>query len=216
MRMFHRNRPAHRHRNRRPHRAAGRLVAVLASLTLGAASLAGCSGDDGPEQVVDAFLAGWSTGEFGEIGFLNASGQRMPATEVAEELRSLAGELAETPPAAKRDGDVEGEGEFGTARVTLDWTLPGGTHWAYPTTVRLQRGPDDEWQVIWEPAVVHEKLTAGEQLAVRRVTATRGQILDGAGAPIVASRPVVQVGVQPRARSPSPPAWRDRGRGRRV
>jgi cell division protein FtsI/penicillin-binding protein 2 len=199
MDMFQRNRPTLRNQANRSHQAARRLVAVLASTMLVAAGLAGCSAadDDGPEQVVDAFLSGWPTGEFGAIGFLNASGQRMPATEAAEELLSLAGELADTPPVAKRDGDVEGEGDIATARVTLDWTLPGGAHWVYPTTVRLRRGPDGGWQVVWEPAVVHEKLTAGDQLAVRRTAAPRGKILDRSGKPIVESRSVVQVGVQP-------------------
>lgn len=174
-----------------------RAVASLACLALGAASLTACSDDGGPEQAVDAFLAGWSAGKLDQIPFVSSSGQRTPATGVLEQLTELSGELADTPPGLKRDGDVKVTESIGTATVTVDWTLPSGTHWTYPTTVRLQRGPDDEWQVIWEPTIVQEKLTSGEQLAVRRLPAPRGAILDAAGAPIVAARPVVQVGVQP-------------------
>nr|MDT0658369.1 penicillin-binding transpeptidase domain-containing protein [Micromonospora sp. DSM 115978] len=182
------------HRSTRP---ARRAAAVLACLTLGAAGLVGCSKEDGPDQAVDAFLRSWAGGGQAEIGFLNASGQRIPATEVTEELKQVSGELAATPPAVSRDGEAKETGDGATAVVQVDWTLPGGTHWTYPTTVRLQRGPDDDWQVIWEPALVQEKLTPGDQLAVSRLPATRGAVLDGAGQPIVTPRPVVRVGVQP-------------------
>ncbi|MDG4828864.1 penicillin-binding transpeptidase domain-containing protein [Solwaraspora sp. WMMD1047] len=180
--------------------ARRRTAAALACLTLAAAGLTGCSDEDGPEQTVDAFLAGWRDGGgLDAIGFLNASGQRTPAAEVTEELKQLSGELAATPPALRRQGEVTETAESATATVQVDWTLPGGTHWSYPTEVRLQRGPDDEWQVVWEPTIVQEKLTPGDQLAIRRVPAARGAVLDAAGQPIVTPRPVVQVGVQPSA-----------------
>lgn len=179
-------------RSRRSTRAA----AALAALALAAAGLIACSGDDGPEQAVDAFLAGWRAGKLDETAFLNSAGQRIPATEVVTEIKELSGELAATPPALRREGDAEISGDVATARVAVEWTLPGDTRWSYPTSVRLKEA-DDGWQVIWEPAVVQSALTSGDQLAVRRLPARRADLLGGGGEQLVTSRPVVQVGVQP-------------------
>jgi cell division protein FtsI/penicillin-binding protein 2 len=177
----------------RPNRA---LLAAATATTLLAGGLAGCSGSDGPEKAVDAFLAGWRSGTFGQVAFLTPAGQQLAGGDVAAEIKQLSGELADTPPQLRRDGDVQVNDALATARVAVDWTLPGDTHWTYPTSVRLKQDGDN-WRVIWEPAVIQEKLASGEQLAVRRVPATRGSILDGAGQPIVRPRTVVTVGVQP-------------------
>lgn len=173
-------------------------AAALAGLVLAATGLAGCSGDDGPEQTVDAFLAGWRAGTLDQIGFLNPSGQRIPASQVAEEIKQLSGELAATPPGLRREGDAEVSGDIATARVAVEWTLPGQTRWSYPTSVRLREAADG-WQVIWEPAVLQEQLTSGDRLAVRRLPARRADLLGGDGGQLVTDRPVIQVNVHPGA-----------------
>ncbi|MET7808174.1 penicillin-binding transpeptidase domain-containing protein [Micromonospora chersina] len=174
-----------------------RVLAALAATVLAAGALTGCSGEDGPEQSVDAFLKGWRSGDLQAVGFIDPAGGKVAATDVAKELRSLAGELADTPPKLERIGDVKVEADIATARVRLTWPLPGGTTWAYENPVRLRRGADDQWQVIWEPTVVHEKLEAGDRFALRREAAPRAGVLDSAGAPVVAPRPVVRVQVTP-------------------
>ena len=181
-----------------PTRAARRpLVAALACVSLALGVLTGCSGSDGPDKAVDAFLAGWPTGKLDKIGFLTPAGQQLPAADVAAQIKTLSGDLAAKPPALRREGKAKVTEDIATASVKVDWTLPGGTHWTYPSQVRLHRGGDDAWQVIWEPKVVHEKLTDGDQLTVNGLAAPRAAILDGAGQPIVTPRPVVVVGVQP-------------------
>ncbi len=184
--------PVRRHPSpRRP------VLAALAAAVLAAGALAGCSGEDGPEASVDAFLTGWRKGELQAVGFVDATGAKIPAAEVTKEIRSLSGELADTPPELKRAGDAKITADTASARIQVAWTLPGRVRWAYESPVRLSRGGDDRWQVIWEPAIVQEKLEQGDRLALRRDPASRAGILDGAGAPIVAPRPVVRVGVQP-------------------
>ncbi|MEV4626266.1 penicillin-binding transpeptidase domain-containing protein [Micromonospora sp. NPDC049523] len=175
-------------RRRRP------VVAALAGLGLVAGLLAGCSGSDSPEQTVDAFLRGWQDGKLDQLRFVDTQGQGVTGAKVAEEIKLLSGELTAK---LRREGKAQVREDAATANLTIDWTLPGGTHWAYPSTVRLKRDTEDHWRVIWEPRVAQEKLTAGDTLTVRRVGAPRGQILDGAGQPIVAARSVVLVGVQP-------------------
>ncbi|GLI03263.1 penicillin-binding transpeptidase domain-containing protein [Phytohabitans aurantiacus] len=172
-------------------------VTGIACVVLAAGTLAACSGGDGPDKTVDAFLTGWQSGQLSKVGFVDPTGQKVPATTVAEQIKSLSGELGETPPALKREGDPKVTEDIATSTVTVDWTLPGGTHWTYPTTLRLRQGKDDAWQVIWEPKIVQEKLSAGDALATRRLAADRGEIVDAGGQPIVQKKPVVVVGVEP-------------------
>ncbi|SBT46587.1 penicillin-binding transpeptidase domain-containing protein [Micromonospora auratinigra] len=173
------------------------VVAALAAAALAAGSLAGCSGGDGPEQSLDAFLKGWRSGDLHAVGFIDPTGAKVAASEVTKELKALSGELAKSPPELRRTGDVKITKDIADARVQVAWALPGGARWAYENPVRLRRGGDDQWQVIWEPAVVQQKLERGDRLALRRDPATRAGVLDGTGTPIVAPRAVVRVGVQP-------------------
>jgi cell division protein FtsI/penicillin-binding protein 2 len=174
-----------------------RPAAVLAGIALLAAGLAGCSSDSGPDDAVDAFLAGWKSGDLAQVAFVDPSGTKIAATDVAAALKELSGDLAKTPPAVSRDGDPKEVEGSATAAIKVDWTLPGGTHWTYPSTVRLSQGKDDVWSVIWEPAIINDKLKSGDQLGLRRQRPERAGILDGAGKPIVEPRDVVVVGVEP-------------------
>jgi cell division protein FtsI/penicillin-binding protein 2 len=169
----------------------------VAAIVLAAGALTACGSGDGPEKSVDAFLSGWRSGNLDAVGFVDPGGQKIPAADVVTQIKALSGELAATPPALTRAGEPSVTKDIATSTVNVDWTLPGGAHWTYPTTVRLDKGADDKWQVIWEPTIVQEKLTAGDEFAIERLTAERAPILDAAGKPIVEARPVVVVGIQP-------------------
>ncbi|MCX4389830.1 penicillin-binding transpeptidase domain-containing protein [Micromonospora peucetia] len=172
-------------------------LALLAATTLAAGALTACSGGDGPERSVDAFLAGWRSGDLQAVGFVDPTGSKVPAADVAREIKELSGELAATPPTLTRQGEGKVTKDVATAVIKVDWALTGQTRWTYDRQVRLTRGGDDDWRVIWEPQLVQEQLTRGDRLGLRRDTATRAAVLDGAGQPIVAPRPVVRVGLQP-------------------
>ncbi|ROO62168.1 cell division protein FtsI/penicillin-binding protein 2 [Micromonospora sp. Llam0] len=174
-----------------------RKATVATTLLLAVTALTSCSSDDGPDATVAAFIDGWHSGDLTDIGFITPAGERVPATDVTEELTALSGDLKDTPPTLRPDGDAEVTEDIATATIAVEWTLPGDVRWSYPTSVRLRRGADDAWQIIWEPAIVHERLGSGDQLALNRLAPPRGAILDGAGQPIVAPRAVVVVGVQP-------------------
>jgi cell division protein FtsI/penicillin-binding protein 2 len=168
---------------------------LLACLVLAAGTLAGCSGGGGPGKTLDAFLTGWRAGNLDQVGFVTPDGDGVPASEVVDQIKSLSGELGKNPPKLTVSREPEESEGLATAEVTVDWTLAGDVHWTYPTTVRLSK-VEEGWRVVWEPAVVHKDLTAGDVLAVRRLPAPRGSILDGAGEPIVVPRTVIQVGVE--------------------
>ncbi|GAA0801663.1 penicillin-binding transpeptidase domain-containing protein [Spirilliplanes yamanashiensis] len=178
-------------------RTALRLRAGVTVCALLAGALTGCSSDDGPAPTLQAFLDGWRSSKLDQVGFVGADGTRVPAAQVVTELRGLSGELVDTPPELKPAGEPQIVGDVATSPVDVTWNLPGGGRWAYRTDVRLQEAGDDGWRVVWEPAVVHADLAAGDRLGVRRVTADRATVLDAAGAPIVTGRPVVVVGVEP-------------------
>ncbi|MEU8420488.1 penicillin-binding transpeptidase domain-containing protein [Micromonospora sp. NPDC048835] len=183
----------------RPHRPnpARRLAAAVTTALLTAGVLVGCSADDGPQRTVDAFLTGWRSGDLQAVGLIDPLGTKLPSADVAREIKELAGELAATPPTLTRRGEPKITKDIATATVQVEWALPGQTRWAYDREVRLAHGDDDQWQVIWEPTVVHEQLTKGDRLALRRDASARAGVLDNAGKPLVAPRPVVRVGVQP-------------------
>lgn len=183
---------------RRSHRRPGqRSVAALAGLGLLAGALVGCSGSDRPEERLDSFLTGWRDGRLASLSFVDPAGQRISGAEVAEQIKTLTGDLSETPPALSRAGDAKVTKDTAIVPVTIDWTLPGGQHWSYPTSVQLT-DKNGEWQVVWEPRMVQEQLTDGTRLSVRRLApAQRAAILDGAGKPVVSPQPVVVIGVQP-------------------
>ncbi|KAB1918583.1 penicillin-binding protein [Micromonospora noduli] len=183
----------------RPHRPnpARRLAAAVTTALLAAGVLVGCSGDDGPQRTVDAFLAGWRSGDLQAVGLIDPLGSKLPSADVAREIKDLSGELASTPPKLTRRGEPKITKDIATTTVQVEWALPGQTRWAYDREVRLAHGDDDQWQVIWEPKVVHEQLTKGDRLALRRDPGARAAVLDNAGKPLVTPRPVVRVGVQP-------------------
>ncbi|MEU8169231.1 penicillin-binding transpeptidase domain-containing protein [Micromonospora sp. NPDC049004] len=182
----------------RPHRPnRTRRIAALTATLLTAGVLSACSGDDGPERSADAFLAGWRSGDLQAVAMVDTTGAKVPAAEVTKEIKELSGELAATPPALARQGEPKITKNIATTTIRVDWSLPGQAHWTYDRELRLVKGDDDQWQVMWEPRVLHEQLTKGDRLGLRRDTGPRAGLLDAAGTPIVAPRPVVRVGVQP-------------------
>jgi len=176
---------------------AGRAVAVMAGLLLLTGGVAACSSSDGPDDTLALFLKGWRNGDLSKTGFVTPDGAKISANDVFTQLQGLIGELTKSSLVLSAQGEPKETGEIASAPVKLDWTLPGGTPWSYESTVRLTKRDADGWRVIWEPAVVHSELSAGDRLELRRTTAERADVLGGDGKPIVTKRPVMTVGVTP-------------------
>ncbi|MFI7546335.1 penicillin-binding transpeptidase domain-containing protein [Actinoplanes sp. NPDC049599] len=176
---------------------AGRAMAVMAGLLLLTGGVAACSSSDGPDDTLTLFLKGWRTGDLSKTGFVTPDGAKISANDVFTQLQGLIGELKESSLVLSAQGEPKETGEIASAPVKLDWTLPGGTPWSYESTVRLTKRDSDGWRVIWEPAVVHSELTAGDRFELRRQSADRADVLGADGKPIVTQRPTVTVGVTP-------------------
>src|SRR5262245_29015302 len=120
-----------------------------------------CSKDDGPDSVVNAFVAGWPT-NLDKVGFLTETGGNLPASEVVAQIKSLSGDLADRPPKLTKSGDTTTSENDATAPVNVEWTIAEGVVWKYATTVRLNR-KDDAWRVVWDPSTLHKDLKPGDQ-----------------------------------------------------
>lgn len=169
-------------------------VSLLTAVLL-TASLVGCSRQDGPEAALKKFLAGWSKGDVATVPVILPNGEKVRSSAINEELEALSGELFDAKPAL-RVSKVDEKDGLATGVVAVAQPLPGGLKWEYETTVRLSKAKDG-WQVIWEPTVIHPKLTRGDRLETREVGQTRGGVLGVNGEELVKPRPVVIVGIHP-------------------
>lgn len=177
----------------RTHRRLGTAILALCLTTTAVASCS--SAEEEARELLDAFLAGWPTGELDQVPFIDPLSEPVPSADVATAIDTLSGELGEQAPSFAVESFQVEEG-LAVAEVAVDWPLPGGATWSYQTKVRLAED-DGEWRVIWAPEVVHPELVDGDQLLLRREPAPRGDILGGDGEPLVTARDVVEVGLWP-------------------
>jgi cell division protein FtsI/penicillin-binding protein 2 len=172
-----------------------RLVAAVLGVLL-AGGLAACSRDETGHaaEAGRGFLAKWAAGDDAGAAQLTDDPPAANALlkRVADSLAVTRAELSPGEPSSADDGH----------RVSLPFTaaltLRGLGQWAYSSSLTLARAGDDgPWLVDWSPAVVHPQLTPTTALRRQRTLPERAAILDRAGAPLVSSRPVVEIGVWP-------------------
>jgi cell division protein FtsI/penicillin-binding protein 2 len=175
-------------RRRRTLRSLAVVILVGASAFAAWAILAR-QGGTSARDAATAFAAGWTRGDLRDVRFANVSGQSATAG-----YRALVAGLGHVPVHARLLG-VDTNGGNGLARIRVRWSLPG-TAWTYVAKVVLARH-DGSWAVRWRPADIHPRLRPGDRLELKRVAATRGDILGDDGHPLVEERPVVNVGVEP-------------------
>jgi cell division protein FtsI/penicillin-binding protein 2 len=168
------------------------LAGVLCLLT----GVTACSKDSGPTAALQAFLDGFTNENLDGVQLLDADGVPLTAAAVVEEIKVVTGSLLPSQAKFTIAGEPAVTDNDAEAKVAVDWRVADGVQWQYETTVRLKK-QDDTWRVVWSPATVHRDLREGDFLAVRGIRPERGNILDGAGAPIVQARPVVVVGIEP-------------------
>lgn len=156
------------------------LLALVILAASGACSDSGQSAEDAADKLATA------------LSELDLSSVRTTQDGAAAELEDLVEPLAETPVAV----DVESVGtQDDRATVTLAWRWDlDGREWSYSSTAELlDRG--ETWALAWQPSVVEPSLEPGEQLAVARLAAERGDILGAGGQRIVTERPVLRYGL---------------------
>lgn len=173
-------------------RRRGRTIALAAVLVvaLGAGGwfARGLLADDvdGARTAADEVAAGIAEGTLPTSVLDTATAQ----TSLDEQLDGMGGLR---PTVTVRDVSVDGDA--GTARLDVAWTLGGADpDWSYPAELPLER-VDDVWRATVTPQVLVPALRDGEQVRLTREQAGRGRILGQDGEVLVEERPVVRVGI---------------------
>ncbi len=162
-------------------------VAALAVLLL--TTGCGAFGGTGPDEVVDAYLAAWTTGDVPAAAAL--TDDPAGATDVLTAARDALAPVALTAtPGLVREAD-----DRATASVDVTWDLGQGRTWTYLGELELVRDPDPDrgWEVRWTPTVVHPELASGQRLALRTEEAQPAPVVDRSGVPLLSPTPVVGV-----------------------
>jgi cell division protein FtsI/penicillin-binding protein 2 len=177
--------------------ASPRLRRTTALLAVALLLLTGCGlfGDDRAERARAAgaaFLTDWQAGRAAQ-----AAARTSDPKAAEQTLRELIGGLR-VATAELTARDIEGCQDAACVlpfEVRLELAALGT--WRYSSSLTLTE-QGDRWQVAWAPSVVHPKLTTDTRLRRVRELPERAPILDRDGRPLVAARPVVTVGVEPR------------------
>ncbi|MFS3128345.1 penicillin-binding transpeptidase domain-containing protein [Nocardioides sp. Bht2] len=160
-----------------------RLAALLA-LGLSASVLVACS-DDGADQARE-YAAGLATAlEARDLAGVEVDGDPKAYAELIAPLKAV--------PVEVEVAGVETDGDAAEVELAWQWQV-GEEPWSYATTAQLTRD-GDSWSVRWEPELVEPSLADGEQLALSRQSARRGEILGRGKTPIVTERDVVRYGL---------------------
>ncbi len=152
--------------------------------------------DATPQEVAAALAKGLQVGDISNLTFAQASGAQAQAA-YATIIKGL-----DAKPSLVVPGPVVVDGDTASFDLTYTWKLAGGT-WRYPLQETVEHS-DGKWVPDWSPAVVQPELRTGERLITRRVPATRGEVLDVTGKPIVTERDVRQYGI---SKSKVPKDW---------
>ena len=141
----------------------------------------------------DRFAGAWSHRDVKDIAYVG-----QPATQVAASFRSTTGGLGSAP-AKVTVTSLTRDGDKASGKLSVAWTVAGGTTWAYPMAINLQRNDKDVWAVVakdgasmWAPG-----LSPKAKLVATRTAGARGEILDRNGAPILSVGKVYDVAIDP-------------------
>lgn len=81
-----------------------------------------------------------------------------------------------------------------TATVDFDYSWPLSADWAYESKATMVEDKGT-WKLIWEPAVLHPKLTASNRLERNRTSTDRGTITGRGATVLVQSTPLQMLGL---------------------
>ncbi|WP_026549488.1 penicillin-binding transpeptidase domain-containing protein [Arthrobacter sp. Br18] len=160
-------------------------TAVLAA-TLSGCTTSGPTAEDAARELADG------------LALLDVSGSAFTAEE-AQDVTTDLGTITEAldplrPQVAVASVESTGD-DAATARLNYTWDVDASdVDWTYSTTAQLMR-VDDEWQAVWDPALLVPELQVDERLTMATTQAERAGITGAGGEAIVTERPVVRVGI---------------------
>lgn len=140
------------------------------------------------------FAHAWSSRSLDTAAYAGRSPQA-----VAKDFASATAALGKAP-VTVRVTSLSRQDHTATARLSVAWTLPGGTTWSYTDPVRLsERGAT--WAVDTPsapgPSLWHPKLPAGGAFGVERTTGARGDVIGGDGKALMTATTVHDIAIDP-------------------
>ncbi|WP_244930586.1 penicillin-binding transpeptidase domain-containing protein [Nocardioides sp. W7] len=167
-------------------------VLLVAGLLSSCDQVADHLADPEPDQAAADLATGLAGGDLSTVVFTDATGPAATEAYTAV-VEGLVEGLGDAEPTVSVD-DVTAATD-GASTATLAWSWPvGATPWEYTSEAPLEL-VDDEWRVVWSPAVVEPSLTEGEVLDTTPIGARRGDITGAQGKTLVTLRPVVRLGI---------------------
>lgn len=167
------------------------LASVLSVAVLGL-SLSACSADGPtPEEAAQTLADGLAGLDVSDSVFLDST-----AEEANTRLADWTSGMEPLKPAVSV-ASVEETGD-GEAVATLNYVWDVNTSendYSYSTTVALQRGDGEDWQVRLTSTSVHPDLAPEDSLLLETGAPQRGEILGAGGQVLVTDRPVWRVGI---------------------
>ncbi|HTW16080.1 MAG TPA: penicillin-binding transpeptidase domain-containing protein [Nocardioides sp.] len=173
-------------------------VLLVAGLLSSCDQVSGRLSDPEPDQAAADLATGLAGGDLSAVTFSGTT-----AAEATAAYAAVVEGLGDLEPTVTLD-DVASASD-GASTATLAWSWPvGAAPWEYTSEAPLEL-VDDEWRVVWSPAVVEPSLTDGEVLDATTIAARRGDITGAEGKTLVTLRPVVRLGID-RSAVPKPEA----------
>ena len=145
------------------------------------------------EGVIAAFVDAWNAQDWDRVDQLVFDATAAPGAQHRRTWEDLA-----VISARITAGAVELDGVRARVPLGVSVELDRLGVWEYETILGVVE-VGRRWFVEWEPKIIHPGLVDGRRLEQRRVWPERGTIRAWDGAPLRTDRPVVNVGIEPRA-----------------
>ena len=175
-----------------------KLALALVGLVLGASLVACGDGRAGAEDAAKQLATAVSALDVGSVAF---DGKESAAAN--EQLKEVFQGLDPDKPAVQA-GELAFESDTATFPLNYTWKV-GAEEWKYTVSAQLKKS-GDKWLTVWKPAILVPDLADGEIITRATQTPQRASILGAGDAPLVAYRPVVNVGIDKPALGGADPA----------
>ena len=172
--------------------AVRRTVAAAVALVAGGSLITACGADATPAVTIRSFLLDWENGRYASAAALTDGDQPTVTNALRDATRQLDAAAMHFQLRPMRQHDQTAVSGY-HASVDLG---ENGPPWEYDGRMRL-RVTGGGWKIVWEPSVVHPRLSDGERFAVVTEVPKRAEITDAKGRPLVRQTPVAIVGVYP-------------------
>ncbi|MGL4174198.1 MAG: penicillin-binding transpeptidase domain-containing protein [Actinomycetota bacterium] len=148
--------------------------------------------DDAVREVAVRVARGIADGRVSDLPFADGEGAAKQQ-EFAQNLKSLGSQQA-----TAQVRSIRRDGSRAVALIAVNRTVQGGVVWAYELPITLQDS-ESGWRIPVTQPLLHPDVQAGDEVVVRRVSPPRAEITGANDQPLVVPRPVVDVGIEPRA-----------------